>query len=42
MGVTIYFFASGEAEPDIRATRVAVVAQAFEALEVDFGHSLAK
>ena len=40
MGVAIYFFASGEVEPNVRTTRVAVVARAFKALEVDFGHSL--
>ena len=39
MGVTIYFFASKEVEPNIETASIAAAAQPFVALEVDFRHS---
>ena len=38
-GVAVYFFASEEVEPDVDTTSVAIAAQPFAALKVDFGHS---
>ena len=41
-GVTVYFFASEEVESNIETASIAVAAQPFVALEVDFGHSFAE
>ena len=38
-GVAVYLFASEKAEPNVEIAGIAVAAQPFVALEVDFGHS---
>ena len=38
-GVTLYLFASKEVEPDVETASIAIAAQPFAALKVDFGHS---
>ena len=41
-GVAVYFFASEEVEPNVETAGIAIAAQPFAALKVDFRHSFAE